>query len=66
MTPRAPRVWHERPSRPGHSPQATAARIVNAIVALRKRYPTWGGKKIVVVLGERHRSGSLPADQYGE
>jgi putative transposase len=52
---------HERPSRPGHSPQATAPRIVNAIVALRKRYPTWGGKKIVVVLGEKHPTWSLPA-----
>jgi putative transposase len=52
---------HERPSRPGHSPQATAPGIVQAIVALRKQYPTWGGKKIVIVLGEKHPTWSLPA-----
>jgi putative transposase len=51
----------ERSSRPGHSPQATAPRIVEAIVALRTQYPTWGGKKIVVVLGERHPAWAWPA-----
>jgi putative transposase len=51
----------ERSSRPGHSPQATAAPVVHAIVALRKRYPTWGGKKIVAVLGEKHPTWALPA-----
>jgi len=51
----------ERSSRPGHSPQATAAPVVHAIVALRQRYPTWGGKKIVAVLGEKHPTWALPA-----
>jgi len=51
----------ERSSRPGHSPQATTARVVHAIVALRKRYPTWGGKKIVIVLGQKHPTWALPA-----
>jgi len=39
-----------RSSRPQHSPQATATPIVIAIVTMRRRYPTWGGKKIVAVL----------------
>lgn len=51
----------ERSSRPGHSPHTTAARVVHAIVALRKRYPTWGGKKIVEVLGQKHPTWALPA-----
>jgi putative transposase len=50
-----------RSSRPHQSPQATAAPVVAAIVALRRRYPTWGGKKILRVLGERHPSWALPA-----
>jgi putative transposase len=50
-----------RSSRPGHSPQATGRRLVNAVVALRKQHPTWGGKKIVVVLGTKHPTWALPA-----
>jgi putative transposase len=50
-----------RSSRPHHSPQATGPRVVGAIVAMRHRYPTWGGKKILAVLGERHPTWALPA-----
>src|SRR5687768_9212180 len=50
-----------RSSRPEHSPQATDAPVVAAIVALRRRYPTWGGKKILAVLGEREPRWALPA-----
>jgi putative transposase len=50
-----------RSSRPQHSPQATDTPVVQAIVALRKRYPSWGGKKILAVLGEREPTWSLPA-----
>jgi putative transposase len=50
-----------RSSRPRHSPQATAALVARAIVRLRKRYPRWGGKKILAVLGEREPSWALPA-----
>ena len=50
-----------RSSRPHHSPHATAAVIVDAVVALRKRHPTWGGKKILAVLHERHPTWALPA-----
>jgi putative transposase len=50
-----------RSSRPQHSPQATEAAVVAAIVALRRRYPRWGGKKIVAVLGAREPTWALPA-----
>jgi putative transposase len=56
-----PRGLEARSSRPGCSPQATAPREVTAIVALRKRHPSWGGKKILTVLRERHPTWALPA-----
>ena len=50
-----------RSPRPHESPQATAPEMVAAIVALRKRYPRWGAKKIVAVLATREPPGTLPA-----
>lgn len=50
-----------RSSRPHTSPQATTSKIVEAIVAERKRHPTWGGKKIVAVLRARHPQWAWPA-----
>lgn len=50
-----------RASRPHHSPQTTDDSVVAAIVALRRRYPTWGAKKILSVLRERCPTGALPA-----
>ena len=40
---------------------ATAGPVVAAIVAVRRRYPTWGAAKILSVLGEREPSWALPA-----
>jgi transposase InsO family protein len=50
-----------RSSRPHHSPQATAPTVRDAMVALRKRHPTWGGKKILAVLREQQPRWALPA-----
>jgi putative transposase len=50
-----------RSSRPHESPQTTPPEIVAAIVALRNRYPRWGGKKIVAVLADREPTWTLPA-----
>lgn len=50
-----------RSSRPHQSPQATDAPVVAAIIALRRRHPTWGGKKILAVLNERRPTWTLPA-----
>jgi len=50
-----------RSSRPHHHPQTTDEEIVAAIVAVRKRYPRWGAKKILAVLAEREPEWMLPA-----
>jgi transposase InsO family protein len=50
-----------RSSRPHHSPQATASTIVDAIVTMRKRRPTWGGKKILARLRDTQPTWALPA-----
>jgi putative transposase len=50
-----------RSSRPHHTPQATPPAIGAAIVALRKRYPQMGGKKILTILAERQPTWPLPA-----
>jgi transposase InsO family protein len=50
-----------RSSRPHHNPQATAQALVDAIVEMRKRHSTWGGKKILAVLGERQPTWAWPA-----
>jgi putative transposase len=44
----------ERSRRPHHSPQATDAEVVAALVALRQRHPRWGAKKLLAVL-RRHQ-----------
>lgn len=55
------RGLEERSSRPHSSPQATERPVVAAIVRVRKRYPSWGGKKILSVLGEQEPTWTLPA-----
>jgi transposase InsO family protein len=39
----------ERSRRPRHSPGAIDAAVVARLIALRKRYPRWGAKKLLVV-----------------
>ena len=43
----------ERSRRPHASPAATPPEAVAALLALRARHPTWGGKKLVAVLARR-------------
>ena len=43
----------EHSRRPHTSPAATARAVVDALLALRGRHPTWGGKKLVAVLARR-------------
>lgn len=40
--------------RPHTSPNASDAESVAALLDLRRRHPTWGGKKLVAVLARRH------------
>ena len=46
--------------RPRRSPNETPEEIVNAILAARRRHPTWGGKKLLALLHKRQPRWSLP------
>lgn len=41
---------HDQDRRPLSSPQRTERKLEQAVVALRRRYPAWGGRKIARVL----------------
>ena len=43
----------DRSRRPHQSPRATPAAVINAIVAVRHRHPTWGARKVLAWL-RRH------------
>jgi putative transposase len=51
----------DRSRRPHHSPQATAAELVEVLLALRRRHPTWGAKKLLAVAGRRAPDAAWPA-----
>src|SRR6266850_533792 len=42
--------WKDRSRRPHHSPGRTAPAIEAKIVQLRRKHPTWGGRKLCVRL----------------
>jgi transposase InsO family protein len=44
----------DRSRRPHHSPGATAPRLVAILVALRKRHPRWGARKLLAVAATQH------------
>jgi putative transposase len=56
-----PRGLEARTSQPGSNPQTTPGGIAQAILALRRRHPSWGGKKILAVLHEQRPTWTLPA-----
>ena len=43
----------DRSRRPHHSPQTTAADVLELMVALRRRYPRWGARKLLAVAARR-------------
>src|SRR5437879_3449080 len=43
----------DRSRRPHHSPHATEAELLAALIALRKRHPRWGPKKLLPVAARR-------------
>jgi transposase InsO family protein len=51
----------DRSRRPHRSPHATAAEVVDAILALRRRHPRWGPKKLLAVAQRRHHAEAWPA-----
>lgn len=50
----------EHSRRPASSPNATAPEIVQALLEQRQRHPSWGGKKLLTVIGQRHPGWALP------
>jgi putative transposase len=50
----------ERSRRPWHSPNTTSPEIVEAFLEVRRRHPSWGGKKILTIVHRRHPRWELP------
>jgi putative transposase len=57
---RGPSGLEDRSRRPRTTPTATPAPIVDALIALRHRHPTWGPKKLLAYLRRRHPAWALP------
>lgn len=55
-----PAGLEEHSRRPSRSPKATSEEIVSAILETRRRHPTWGAKKLLAILGQRHRRWDFP------
>jgi transposase InsO family protein len=55
-----PAGLEERSRRPHASPNRTDEEIVGALLEARRRHPSWGGKKLLVLVHKRHRSWDLP------
>jgi transposase InsO family protein len=51
----------DRSRRPHRSPTATDADVVAELVALRRRHPRWGPKKLLPVLARQHGEMSWPS-----
>jgi putative transposase len=50
----------ERSRRPHHSPTATDAEVVARLLALRKRHPRWGARKLLAVGARRDPDAAWP------
>src|SRR5688572_29847409 len=51
----------DRSRRPHHSPHATDEEVIEMILAIRRRHPRWGPKKLLAVAERRHRGMACPA-----
>ena len=58
---RGPAGLEDRSRRPAHLPSATPPAVVDALLDLRRRHPTWGAKKLLAILKRRHASWDLPS-----
>ena len=56
-----PRGLHDQSRRPQHHPQATAATLVEALVALRTRHPRWGATKLLAVAARQQPDADWPS-----
>jgi putative transposase len=57
---RGPQGLEERSRRPQSSPNQTPPEVVEALLELRRRHPSWGARKLLSILGKRQPSWSLP------
>ncbi len=57
---RGPAGLEDRSRRPRVMPNTTPEPVVNALIVLRHRHPTWGPKKLLAYLARRHPSWQLP------
>lgn len=55
-----PAGLEEQSRRPRHSPNETAPEIVTALIEARRRHPTWGAKKLLTLVRNRHPRWDLP------
>jgi putative transposase len=51
----------DRSRRPHHSPHAVAPALVEALLAVRRRHPRWGPKKLLAVVRQRESDTAWPA-----
>jgi len=51
----------DRSRRPHHSPQATATGLKEAVLAVRRRHPRWGAKKLLAVAARRDPHAAWPS-----
>jgi putative transposase len=51
----------DRSRRPHHSPHATDEEVVEAILAIRRRHPRWGPKKLLAIAQRRDHGTAWPA-----
>ena len=56
-----PAALADRSRAPHRHPQATPDHVAQAVIALRRRHPHWGPRKLRVVLLRRHPRMALPA-----
>lgn len=56
-----PRGLHDQSRRPAHSPGATDPELVEALVALRRRHPRWGARKLLGVATRHERQAAWPS-----
>ena len=51
----------DRSRRPHHSPVATEPELIAALVALRRRHPGWGAKKLLAVAARQDPTAGWPS-----
>jgi putative transposase len=55
------RGLHDQSRRPHESPRGTATEIVDALIALRRRHPRWGAKKLLAIAARRDPAVAWPS-----